>query len=184
MGVRDLLPSRRIVNLFGAVAYSLLLLVYTAVAMITIRWLLTGGQSVMVLVEDPNAIVQEELPTPDRTTAGVIGEIVAYIIMSFMGLTVLFVAITLPYWLGRMGSYVLKRLIRWCKWRVTSLSLLIGKIIACSGIVAPLLLFIAQDITSLFSLLTVASIAGVALVLFCLQHYLAKMMSLQSADIW
>lgn len=183
MKVRELLPARRIVNLFGAIAYSALLLVYTVVAAMTLQWLITDGH-LSVTTEETVVVQDETTEEQSRTTMGLIGEIFAYIVTSVMTLTVLFVAITLPYWLGRVGSYVMKRVIRWCKWPVTPLSLLCGKAIACAGIVAPLLLFIAQDIASLFSLLVIIVLAGLSFLLFLIQHYLAKMTSLPAAEIW
>ncbi len=183
--MRALLPSRRIVNMLGAIAYSLLILAYAVVAGITLMWLLNNGHlSLTTAPLDPALpaeVVQEE--TGDSTVS-VLLEVVAYAITGLMLLTVLFVLVSLPYWLGKSGSYLLKRAIRLCKWSVTPMSLFVAKIIACGVVMIPVSMFIMQDISNLFSLIAIIVIVGFALTVFMLQHYLAKMTNIEAKHIW
>ncbi len=180
-----MLPSRRIANMFGAIAYSVLLTSYAMVAGIVLIWLLNGG------VISSTQVAQNSSPADDAliaessgSIAAIIVEIFAYIITAFVALTVLFVAITLPYWLGKSGSYLLKRGIWLCQWSVTALTLLIGKIIAVGLAGVPLMLIVMQDISTITVLISVSIMLGASLVLFLLQHYLAKMTGLEAEEIW
>lgn len=185
MRVQSLLPSRRIVNMFGAVGYSLLIVTYAIVAAMVFYWLISNGH--LTPQEVPvYSTAAPTTPTPTEVTpvAGIVFEILAYVITAFMTLTVLFVVVTLPYWLGRSGSYLLRRAILLCGLAVTRVSLFIGKIISCAVVVLPIAVLVAQDISQISALIIISMMTCLALAVFMLQHYLAKMNQLSPEDVW
>lgn len=184
MNVRTLLTSRRITNMFGAIGYSVLIVSYAVVVGMVLVWLLGGGTGEavgVVAAEDPVASLVEQT---DPGRASIIMSMLAYIIMIIMLFTVLFVVITLPYWLGKSGSYILKRTIRLFGISVTPAALLLAKLIANGMVCVPVLLIAAEDIGNILTLIFVSGLMGLTMVLFLLQHYLARMNHLEAKDIW
>lgn len=98
---------------------------------------------------------------------------------------VLFVMIALPYWLGRSGSRLLKRAIRYCRYPVTLKTLLLGKLLVCGVVMVPIIpggLYAGADMIVTIVLFAVAMLA---LVVFAIQHYLATMSEVVAAkDVW
>ena len=186
MGVRALLPSQRIVNMFGAIGYSLLLISYALVASIMLFWLINNGSLVVGGSPSPAPVmVPEFTDTGSETSIGsILLGILAYTIIGIMVVTVVFVAVSLPFWLGKGGSYLMRRAIQLCRWSVTASSLLIGKLIACGVVIVPILMFIIQDMSTFLMLISVGLLVGFAVVLFLLQHYLVKMNNLEVKEIW
>ena len=187
MNVRSLLTSRRIVNMFGAIGYSVLIVAYAVVVGTILMWLVRSGygEAVGVLppaTVDPSTNVATELPDPAGASLGV--SIVGYAIAAIMLVTVVFVTITLPYWLGKSGSYLLKRAIRLFSISVTPMTLLLAKLLASGVVWLPVLLIAAEDIGNLLTLLFVAGLMALTVVLFLLQHYLARMTHLEAKNIW
>lgn len=183
--MRAILPSRRIVNMFGAIGYSLLLASYAIVAGVVMLWLVNSGH--LGAIEAPPESVMPpaaELPEAADSVGEIIFEIIAYVITAIIALTVLFVVVTLPYWLGKSGSYLLKRAIRLCQWPVTGLSLFIGKAIACGLVAVPIMMLIIQDAYAAVLLASVSILIGMSLVIFVVQHYLARATQLEAKEIW
>lgn len=176
-------PSRRIVNLFGAFGYTLLIFSITVTVGVVMMWLIQGGHFQSEPL--PEEIVSDGAPVEsDDQSGGVLLTILAYGITAFMFLAVIFILITLPYWLGKTGSYILRKVIRFFRWRVTWFSLLISKIIISFLAVVPMLTLTAGD-TSLLSVLFFVSILSVlALASFLMQHHLARVNELSVEDIW
>ena len=178
-----LLTSQRITNMFGAVGYSVLLVNYALVAASVLWWLIQSGHGdVLGIPPAQETPVIEELT--DAGEPSLILSIFAYAVTIVMLLVVLFVTVTLPYWLGRSGSYMLKRLIRLFVEPLTPAALLLGKIIAKGIVAVPILLIVAEDISGIATLLFVTGLVLLTLVLFLLQHYLARMNGLEAKEIW
>lgn len=170
--------------MLGAIAYSLLLVAYAIVAAITLLWLVNNGQIETVPSSEVAAPTEVAISGTGGSVASIILEIAAYVVTGLMLLTVLFVIVSLPYWLGKSGSFLLKRAIRLFQWSVTPLTLFVGKVIACGVVMLPVSVFIMQDISNLFSLLSIIVLVSFALFIFMLQHYLAKMTNIEAKQIW
>lgn len=182
--MRSLLPSHRIVNMFGAIGYSLLIFTYAIVAGTILLWLIHSGngEALGLIPETPDQPI--DLGSGDPADANILISIFAYAVTIIMALVVVFITITLPYWLGRSGSYIVKRAIRLFKISVTPTSLLLAKVIANGISVVPILLLVAEDIGNILTLIIVSGLIVCTLVLFLLQHYLAKMNHLEAREIW
>lgn len=176
-------PSRRIVNVFGAIGYSVLITVYTVVVGVGLMWLIEGGHMSSLGINPPDANTSESVVESSQAPSGIM-MMIAYLITAFMALTVMFVMVTLPYWLGRSGSFLLKRAIRFCQWSVTPRTLLLGKMLACAVAASPVLIMIAQDINQIIVAFVILAAIAVSAVVFLLQHHLAKANNLQAKEIW
>ena len=186
MKARNLLSSQRIMNMFGAVGYSLLIINCAIVAGAVLLWLINSGYGSAIGLL-PEAPAETYAPVGDTAPSGalsVVLDIIAYTIAIVMGLAVIFVSITLPYWLGRVGSYCIKRIANLFIEVLTPATLLLVKVIANGLIAVPILVIVAADIKNIPVLLFVSGLVLVALVMFLLQHYLAKMNNLETKDIW
>lgn len=186
MKARNLLSSQRITNMFGAVGYSLLIINCAIVAGAILLWLINSDYGNAMGLQ-PEVPVGVDEPVGDTTPSGalsVVVDIIAYTIAIVMGLAVMFVSITLPYWLGRVGSYCIKRIANLFIQVLTPAMLLLVKVIANGLIAVPILVIVAADIKNIPVLLFVSGLVLVALVMFLLQHYLAKMNNLETKDIW
>ena len=186
MKVRGTLNSQRITNMFGAVGYSLLIINCAIVAGAVLLWLINSGYGSAMGLQ-PEVPAETYAPVGDTAPSGalsVVLDIIAYTIAIVMGLAVIFVSITLPYWLGRVGSYCIKRIANLFIQVLTPAMLLLVKVIANGLIAVPILVIVAADIKNIPVLLFVSGLVLVALVMFLLQHYLAKMNNLETKDIW
>ncbi len=186
MKVRGTLNSQRITNMFGAVGYSLLIINCAIVAGAVLLWLINSGYGSAIGLQ-PEEPAETYAPVGDTAPSGalsVVLDIIAYTIAIVMGLAVIFVSITLPYWLGRVGSYCIKRIANLFIEVLTPAMLLLVKVIANGLIAVPILVIVATDIKNIPVLLFVSGLVLVALVMFLLQHYLAKMNNLETKDIW
>jgi hypothetical protein len=101
-----------------------------------------------------------------------------------MAVTVLFVTISLPYWLGKIGSRLLKRAIRFFQWPVTPMSLLVAKFISSGLATVPILVYGTQDIGNIMLMISLLIFVILAFGAFLLQHYFAKMSNLEAKEIW
>ena len=186
MKARNLLSSQRIMNMFGAVGYSLLIINCAIVAGAILLWLINSDYGNAMGLQ-PEVPVGADEPVGDTAPSGVLSvvlDIIAYTIAIVMGLAVTFVSITLPYWLGRVGSYCIKRIANLFIQVLTPAMLLLVKVIANGLIAVPILVIVATDIKNIPVLLFVSGLVLVALVMFLLQHYLAKMNNLETKEIW
>ena len=186
MKARNLLSSQRIMNMFGAVGYSLLIINCAIVAGAVLLWLINSGYGNTIGLQ-PEAPAEAYGSVGDTAPSGVLSvvlDIIAYMIAIVMGLAVIFVSITLPYWLGRVGSYCIKRIANLFIEVLTPAMLLLVKVIANGLIAVPILVIVAADIKNIPVLLFVSGLVLVTLVMFLLQHYLAKMNNLDTKDIW
>ena len=186
MKARNLLSSRRITNMFGAVGYSLLIINCAIVAGAILLWLINSDYGNAMGLQ-PEVPAETYAPVGDTAPSGVLSvvlDIIAYTIAIVMGLAVIFVSITLPYWLGRVGSYCIKRIANLFIEVLTPAMLLLVKVIANGLIAVPILVIVAADIKNIPVLLFVSGLVLVALVMFLLQHYLAKMNNLETKEIW
>ena len=187
MKARNLLSSQRITNMFGAVGYSLLIINCAIVAGAVLLWLINSGYGNTTIGLQPEAPAETYAPVGDTAPSGVLSVVldtIAYTIAIVMGLAVIFVSITLPYWLGRVGSYCIKRIANLFIEVLTPAMLLLVKVIANGLIAVPILVIVATDIKNIPVLLFVSGLVLVALVMFLLQHYLAKMNNLETKEIW
>ena len=186
MKARNLLSSRRITNMFGAVGYSLLIINCAIVAGAILLWLINSdyGNAMGLQPEVPVGVDEPVGDTAPSGALSVVVDIIAYTIAIVMGLAVMFVSITLPYWLGRVGSYCIKRIANLFIQVLTPAMLLLAKVVANGLIAVPILVIVATDIKNIPVLLFVSGLVLVALVMFLLQHYLAKMNNLETKEIW
>jgi len=185
MGARDVLSTRRIVNSFGAIGYSLLIIVYAIMAGVSILWLIQGGHLAVVGVP-PEATDSTITSTLDQGTESpsIIMVVLTYVLTAFMSITAVFVAVTLPYWLGKVGSFITRRAIGLFGWKVTLWSLLFAKLIAVGIAAVPVFALIIQDVQNAIVLLAVSITVVAATVAFLLQHYLAKFSSIDVEQVW
>ena len=186
MKARNLLSSQRIMNMFGAVGYSLLIINCAIVVGAILLWLINSdyGNAMGLQPEVPVEAYGSVSDTAPSGALSVVVDIIAYTIAIVMGLAVMFVSITLPYWLGRVGSYCIKRIANLFIEVLTPAMLLLVKVIANGLVAVPILVIVATDIKNIPALLLVSGLVLVALVMFLLQHYLAKMNNLETKDIW
>lgn len=187
MKARSLLSSQRITNMFGAVGYSLLIVNYAIVVGAVLLWVINSGYGDIIGVPPNDALSPEDtgaLVEPGESNTPLLFEIMAYVITMVMGMVVIFVTITLPYWLGRSGSMVLKRLIRIFYEPITPVVLLLAKVIANGIVAVPMLVIVANSLKDIPALIVVSGLVFVALIMFLLQHYLAKMNNLEAKNIW
>lgn len=188
MNARGKVPIRRIVNFFGAAGYSLLILGYVLAAIATIFWLLrtTALMPPGVVSEAQPAIpIAEPLTAADIPTMPLALRIIQLLFAAVILATVLFVSVTLPYWLGRSGSFLLKRCIRLCHLPVTLPHLLIGKGIACGIGAVPVLLAGLYGLSRWSIILFTLGSLTLALFVFIIQHHLAARSEVVEAkDVW
>ena len=184
MDVRGFLPMRRIVNIFGAIGYSLLIFVYAITLGVVMMWLVNGGHLEFIGVSPADAQVIY-VTSSEAAQPSFAWQVFAYVLTVVMAMIVLFVMVTLPYWLGRSSSRILKRAIRYCQQPVTLASLLAGKVLACGIGAVPIIiggLYLKASISIVIVLLGVVSLA---LFVFLIQHYLARMSEVVAAkDVW
>ncbi len=184
MDVRGRLPMRRIVNIFGAVGYTLLIFAYAITLGVIAMWLVQGGHMEFIGVTASEAqsveVVEQNIVEP-----ALVWRLLTYMFTAVTTLAVLFVLVTLPYWLGRSGSKLMKRSIRYCQRSVTLASLLGAKALAC-GVGAGIIVIggVYMGITIEVSLVLLG-VVGLALLVFLIQHYLAKTSEVvEPKDVW
>ena len=146
-------------------------------------WLIVGGQLMFIGVS-PEALEPANEPVASPTRPSLLALVAAYVATAFMALTSLFVLVTLPYWLGKLGSRILKKMIRLCQIAVTPSTLLTGKILVCSFATVPALLYVVYDINALYLAVVSIIISVIAIIIFILQHSIAKMSHFEAKDIW
>lgn len=186
--LRRLAPGKLIVNLFGAAGYSLLISVYAIIASVLLIWLVQGGMLSGIgiptdAMNPPQFEITNDADASSSTTS-LVARIFANIIAAFMAVTVLFVTISLPYWLGKIGSRLLKRAIRFFQWPVTPMSLLVAKFISSGLATVPILVYGTQDIGNIMLMISLLIFVILAFGAFLLQHYFAKMSNLEAKEIW
>ena len=185
MDVRGFLPMRRIVNIFGAVGYSLLISSGTIALGVVLMWLVYGGQLEIIGVPREAATATQTGPVENLSEPSFIIQVITYFFTIVTALGVLFILVTLPYWLGRFGSQIIKRAIRYCQQPVTLTSLLFAKILACGLVVSVLILVGLFTNLEFAVILVLMSVTLFALIVFLIQHYLAKMSEVVVAkDVW
>lgn len=187
--VRPSHATRRIANLFGAIGYSLLLFICLVVVGVATLWLIRAGT--MTSLGFPPEVLQQTVVAPDPAPTtplqapSLLWQFVQAVMTAIVALIVLFVCVTLPYWLGRCGSFFLKRAIRLCHFSVTSRSLLIAKGIVCGVAAIPVLIVGMHDTAQLPIVLTLLASITLSFGLFCLQHYFAHVgIRLEAKEIW
>lgn len=167
---------RSIVNMFGAIGYTLLIAAYAIAAAVLLLWLIQGNHLAVLGVPPPVSTPPELLATavaPEAAAPSWFGRLLLVLSAVLMMGAVVVVVVTLPYWLGLSGSSILKWLIRCCRWPVTVRSLLIAKVLACGTATVPSLLAWLYVIADPCVTLVQSSIVTTAMLLFLLQHYLA-----------
>lgn len=185
MDVRGFLPMRRIVNIFGAVGYSLLISSGTIALGVLLMWLVYGGQLEIIGVPREAATATQTGPVENLSEPSFIIQVITYFFTIVTALGVLFMLVTLPHWLGRFGSQIIKRAIRYCQHPVTLTSLLFAKILACGLVVSVLTLVGLFTNLEFAVILVLMSVTLFALIVFLIQHYLAKMSEVVVAkDVW
>ena len=187
MGVRGTTQMRRVVNTFGATGYSLLILGYAMVLGGVLMWLVGSGslETLGVPADSLRVTTQPPIVQTDTSDPSLVALIPMYVLSATIFLTVIFVTITLPYWLGKVGSYLLKRSIRWCQIPVTLKSLLIGKLLAVGIALVPVLIALMYTMVELPVSIFQVLVLGVTLCVFLIQHYLASTSEVVEAkDVW
>lgn len=185
MNVRGPLPIRRITNVFGAVAYTLLMYTYVLICIFAVIWLVRRGYLAAVGLRWQHA-------TPPEVTAAAPTEPQSFgvwLMSALLGIATVVVVsvvmIVLTYWLGRAGSRTLKRAIRFCQRPVTLGTLLGGKVLACGLATVPVLLAGMLRMGNFLVVLVLLALISLSLVVFLLQHYLAHTSEVMEAkDVW
>ena len=183
MDVRGFVSMRRIVNIFGAIGYSLLIFSYTIIFGVLAMWIIQGGHLEIIGVS-PVSDSSIQAVSRESTNPTFFWQVLTYTLSICMALVTLFILVTLPYWLGRGGSRVLKRIIRYCQYPVTLNNLLMAKILASSlcAALAVICGFMKIDVVVILVLLSVTLLA---LLIFLIQHYLAKTSEVvEPKDVW
>lgn len=184
MTEQTLRHSQRVVNVFGAVGYSLIIFLYVFLVLLGLLWVLSmGHMDFMGISLDPPDQPQVQSEENSQQPSGV-ATVLAYLLTGFMVVTAMFVFVSLPYWLGKIGSKWLKRLIRLCQIPVTLTSLLIGKLIACGLAVVPSSIFVINDIGAIYMAITVLTVSTLSAVVFVVQHSIAGMSRLEAKNVW
>ncbi len=188
MNIRGRIPMRRVVNIFGAVGYTVLIFSYVVaicgvwVFLVKNGWLASVGMPPEMLSQAPRAA---DLPPAQATDSSPIAGLVVTGITAFMAIVTIFIAITLPYWLGYISSQGIKRAIHWCNQTVTLGTLLLAKLIACGVGAVPIAIVVMYDTTNLVLAISQMVLVGMTLLLFTTQHYLAKSSEVVNAsDVW
>ena len=188
MSMRTILPIRRVINIFGAIGYNLLVpacAIAIGVGLLQLAW--SGALEIIDI--RPEIICVPILPSSPPETAPpslpLAIKALDVVLTLIVTMAVLCAVVVLPYWLGRFSSAVLRRAIKLCGKPVTLNLLLFGKVIV-SLVGAALALAI-----SLYDprqwLITVALLAAIiaALVIFAVQYCLAKISkTVKAADVW
>ena len=179
---------RRVVNIFGAVGYTVLIFSYVVaicgvwVFLVKNGWLASVGMPPEMLSQAPRAA---DFPPTQATDSSPIAGLVVTGITAFMAIVTIFIAITLPYWLGYISSQGIKRAIHWCNQTVTLGTLLLAKLIACGIGAVPIAIVVMYDTTNLALAISQMVLVGMTLLLFTTQHYLAKSSEVVNAyDVW
>lgn len=187
MNRRIMGSSQWIVNLLGVIGYSLLVVSYVSLTVAGIAWLVGGDISLITSRPDTGVAQEQALGVPAPEADDTPSPMMIIATSATMVLTTVvsaFVLFALPYWLGKSGSFLVKRSIQLCQWPVTPVSLFIAKCIACAAITPPILVIGAYDTSSLFSFMPIIALAVTSLVAFILQHYFAKLARLEAKSIW
>lgn len=184
MKLRLTTTTARIANLFGAVGYTLLSLVYIAAI---------GGVTVWLVQRDtlaglgihPVQLSPAPPPPIDIIDTRESPSLPQLLLTSVMLVVASFVVVSLPYWLGRSSSRVLKRAIRLLNYPVTLRSLLAGKMIACGLATIPALLLVMCDMRQLPLVVAELGTVTLAAAIFLVQSYLAlRSETMEAKDLW
>lgn len=173
-------------NLFGAFGYTIWLMSLALTIVVYFVWLAWESSGTL------SPLLQERPSTPTTgapASVSLAAQIIGYSITVLVTTVAIFVAVTLPYWIGRWSSRLLKRGMALLRVPERSLSLLWAKItivtlVVCMSGAAAIWLFDSplQDVA--LTALLAMSMALVSLVLFALQHYMAKVGRIDSAVLW
>lgn len=187
MKTRLNVPTRRIANLFGAVGYTLLSIVYVVVVGGVVMWLVQHDTLSFIGVHPvkPIELVPTEVIPEAPKTAPILVQLIQLFFASVLLIAVIFVVVSLPYWLGRSSSRLLKRMIRLLKYPVTLRSLLFAKLIACGLATIPALILVIYDMKQLPLVITELAVVTIAAIIFLVQHHLAENSEVMEAkDTW
>lgn len=176
MDVRGRSAIRRVVNVFGAVGYSLLAaLIMIVVARVLVQ--LVGAGTVPSAVHgDRTSSPVVTLPSPSLLE--LIGQ---SMMLGAAAGALLFLMAALPYWLGRGMSRMMKCAVRWCGYTLTLRSLLFGKLLACGVVMVAAIMTGGQ----LALILSVGLMSVLVALIFLIQHYLAVSSEVvETKDVW
>ena len=188
MSMRTILPIRRVINIFGAIGYNLLVPACTIAIGVGLLQLAWSGALEIIGIR-PEIICVPILPSspPEAAPPSLPLAIKALdvVLTSVVTIAVLCAVIVLPYWLGRFSSAVLRRAIKLCGKSVTLNLLLFGKVlVSLVGAVLALAISLYDPRQWLITVVLLAAIIA-ALVIFAMQHCLAKISkTVKAADVW
>lgn len=175
---------RRLINMFGAVGYTLLTFaIAIGLSFAVIKLASIGALSSIGL---PASDEMSASTQPQPTTTDVPQPSITILVLRGMAAGVLigvmlFVMAALPYWLGRGMSRLVKRSIRYCKCAVTLQSLLMAKVVICLGYIGGIAMIGMPPML----LVSLFGIIGLVMIIFLTQHYLASSSEVVEAkDVW
>ncbi len=182
MGVQYSKQIKAIINVFGAVGYTLLIFSYVIIFAAAFYWLAINNGLAWAGFPAEQLTQTTQATPAEATTEN--PDILTTILAGVMTLVVVFVLVALPYWVGKTGSYITKKIIRTFDKSVNLKTLLIAKTAACgiSIIPGPMVNFAAVGVeVAIFQLI----LTSLAMLVFLTQHYLAKISSgVEAKDVW
>ncbi|PID32941.1 hypothetical protein CR969_03415 [Candidatus Saccharibacteria bacterium] len=173
---------KTVINVFGGVGYTILIFSYVIIFAAAFYWL-ASSNGLAWLGFPAERLTQTTQATPINPKPEDSG-LLTTILAGVMTLVVIFVLVALPYWVGKIGSYITKKTIRLFNQSVNLKTLLIAKTTACgiSIIPGPMVNFAAVGVeVAIFQLI----LTSIAMLVFLTQHYLAKISSgVEAKDVW
>lgn len=177
------ISSRKIVNIFGAIGYSLIVVLYGIIIAVILAWLINGGHLVIIGMSPVDAN-NRPLDGQNLTDPSAAVSVLSYVFTALMLLIVGFVMVTLPYWLGKICSSILRKAFGLLKIKISSARLLVVKCLVCLLAAIPLLLLMSENFSYFITSLAGLAVILLAVLLFMVQHGIAKMSQLDIKDIW
>lgn len=122
--MKNILRREVVVNAFGAVGYTLLVAAWTFFLAVLLSSLFEAYAS-----QGQSSGVLSPSPKPNPTSAGPVVVVAGYIITGLIAAVSLAIVATLPYFIGRWGSRILKAFMKLCRIDMTKRQLFFVKAI-------------------------------------------------------
>lgn len=127
-----MMPMRRVVNIFGAIGYNLLITacaIASGIGLLQLAW--SGALAIIGIRPEIICVPVSPAAPPEAAASSMPFAMRALDVVLTAAVTVAVLAavIVLPYWTGRFGSAALRRIITLCGKSITLGSLLLGKTI-------------------------------------------------------
>lgn len=186
-GIRGVLSGGRIANIFGAAGYTMLAFALSLVAISVLYWAIRSGLLVGMGLT-PESLVVEKTPTspaPEAQSLSFVEQTMSVLVSIIVMFSFGFMMVSLPFWIGKISSALLKKSILLVVGRVSLGTLFFAKVVACSVVMAAALVLRLIELNRLpFLILQSLSIVA-AIGCFSVQHYLAKASEvIEVKEVW